>query len=295
MVQDCDVSCGGTVQEAYPAGSQGSGTDTIVIMDTACQGGQLACTAENIPRRVNNSFYCLGGPTPTPTPAPTPTPTPEPTPTLEPTPPGGGCACYDIVGCYQCAGYDGCQCTAFNEHSPVLIDVNGDGYRLTNRTGGVLFDLDVRGRRGETAWTAAGSDDAFLVLDRNNNGTIDDGTELFGDSTPQPPSSEPNGFIALAEYDKPANGGNYDGKISVADSAYSALRLWRDTNHDGLSTESELHALSALSVAVIELDYRASRRRDQYGNEFRYRAEVLDARGAHVGRWAWDVFFNNAP
>jgi hypothetical protein len=193
--------------------------------------------------------------------------------------------------CEAGGGYD-----MWNGCTPVIVDTSGDGFQLTDVTSGVNFDFDGDGQSVRTAWTAAGSRNAFLVLDRDGNGQIDNGSELFGNFSPQPPTSEPpNGYIALADYDKFTNGGNGDSKIDAEDAIYNSLRLWIDANHNGISESSELFTLTSLGVLSLDLDYRESKKRDQYGNLFFYRSQVSTNFSPNFARWCYDVILNNRP
>jgi hypothetical protein len=173
------------------------------------------------------------------------------------------------------------------------VDLSGKGFNLTNAAGGVRFDISGTGHPIQIAWTAPGNDNGFLFLDRNGNGVVDGGNELFGNFTPQPQSSRPNGFLALAEFDKPANGGNGDGVIDARDAVFGKLRVWVDANHDGISQPNELFTLSEVGIVSISLDYSVSSRTDPNGNIFRYRSKInqgVSGKTADVGKKAFDVF-----
>lgn len=177
--------------------------------------------------------------------------------------------------------------------SPILIDVLGDGFRLTGPEDGVFFDLAATGQLHQLAWTERDSDDGWLALDRNGNGVIDDGKELFGSAALQPPSPKgetPNGFLALAVFDRAAARGNLDGLIDAQDAVFPQLRVWVDANHNGISEPSELKTLTAVGISRIDLAYNNKKMTDRFGNEFRFRARVWDRDGHHNGQWAWDVF-----
>lgn len=199
------------------------------------------------------------------------------------------CSYPGLGGCppgYHSAG----GCCQPDVPSPILIDVDGSGFQLTSAANGVWFDFYGTGQPIKLAWTRAGSTNAWLVFDRNFNDTVDSALELFGNYTSQPFSSEKNGFLALAEFDKRGAGGNEDGQITAQDAIFNSLRLWIDTNHNGISEAQELHKLAEYKLKSLSLDYREAKRTDAHGNQFRYRAKVKDSRDAQLRRWAWDVF-----
>ena len=145
--------------------------------------------------------------------------------------------------------------------SPLAIDLDGNGIETSNIKNGVYFDIDSDGFAEKTAWLNA--KDAFLAIDRNKNGVIDNATELFGDLTAE------NGFEALKAMDS-----NGDGVIDANDAGWEDLMLWIDAINDGVSQSEELVSVKDAGIERIELNYQEQNVTDENGNEHRQTATV---------------------
>jgi hypothetical protein len=120
-----------------------------------------------------------------------------------------------------------------------------------------------------------GQDDGLLVRDINGNGFIDNGSELFGNNTLLNNGEKAaNGFAALAELDE-----NHDGKIDNSDAAYSQLRVWKDTDGDGVTDAEELMSLGDAGVASIATGYNESMVTDAQGNQHLQNGTYIKADG----------------
>ena len=177
-------------------------------------------------------------------------------------------------------------------NSPIIINLEERGYDLTGLDDSVRFDLDADGLAEQTGWTLGGTRQGFLGLDLNDNGSLDDGRELFGDSTLLPDGTEAgNGFLALEQYDS-----NQDAWIDEGDAVWNRLLIWFDLNHNGHSESFELVALSRVEVLGLSLDHHWTGRRDRHGNTFRFESQVRLLQNGHE-RLApvYDIFFVTRP
>ena len=168
-------------------------------------------------------------------------------------------------------------------------------FPLTSAANGVKFDLDSDGVPERTAWTGPESKWAFLAIDRNKNGRIDNGSELFGDNTV--PRSN-NAVSLLQTLNLELNGGRRTAGVNVNEPLFAQLLLWEDRNHNGISEAEELQPVSNV-FSEIGLGYLAHDRRDGHGNFLKYRgwaAKRID-RGANPAQVtphkisSYDVFF----
>ncbi|WLQ13889.1 calcium-binding protein [Hahella aquimaris] len=132
----------------------------------------------------------------------------------------------------------------------MILDLDGDGIETTPADGSVLFDHDGDGIKNASGWIK--SDDGILVLDRNDNGVVDNGSELFGDNTIKANGDKAkDGFDALADMDS-----NDDGVVNASDAQFGNLRVWRDLNQDGESQANELFKLSDLGITAIGTSHK---------------------------------------
>lgn len=182
--------------------------------------------------------------------------------------------------------------------TPILIDLEGTGFKLTSLEEGVNFPIGSEMVPLRVAWTQRDSKNGWLALDRNGNGAIDNGSELFGSSTLQPPPPDgrtKNGYLALAQFDLPVNGGNQDGIIDSRDAVFSDLVVWVDRNHDGISQREEVLELTSLGIVALHFDYRLSDRVDEHGNRLRYFAKLDRAPRSKVRQHTTDVILQARP
>ncbi len=177
---------------------------------------------------------------------------------------------------------------ALKTASPIVLDLDGDGIETFGANGQVLFDHDGDGNKHGSGWVK--SDDGLLVLDRNGNGTIDSGLELFGENTLLADGSKArDGFEAMQAVD-----GNGDGKLDASDTVWADLRVWRDLNGDGISQGGELFTLEELGIKSINTG--SDGKRQNLGNNNHIDGfstfEWDESRGGGTGV-SGDVYFEN--
>ena len=159
--------------------------------------------------------------------------------------------------------FNAARAWAAPRRDPLILDLNGNGIETVapNAANPILFDLNGNGIKTGTGWVAA--TDGFLVLDRNGNGTIDNGTELFGDSTQLAAGGNAaDGFAALAGQDS-----NADGVVNALDANFASLKVWQDLNQDGISQAGELKTLAELGIASLNLAKTANSQTLTGGNQ----------------------------
>lgn len=154
---------------------------------------------------------------------------------------------------------------------PIVFDLDGDGIELSNYQNGARFDLMGAGRAQQTAFVNGG--DAFLALDRNKDGVINSGLELFGEQ-----HGAKNGFEELRKFDL-----NGDGAINRNDAIYNELKLFRD-NGNGETEAGELIGLAEAGIDEILLNYQDVNQRAAGGNRITQIASYLknDGSRGHV-------------
>ncbi|MCZ6104387.1 hypothetical protein [Campylobacter ureolyticus] len=146
----------------------------------------------------------------------------------------------------------GGKCYRIEVYDPLVLDLNKDNKIsiTSSKDSNVYFNHTNDGVNIKTSWI--GKEDGILVIDKNGNGIIDNGNELFGNfTTKNNGDMANNGFEALKDYDT-----NGDLIIDYRDDKFSELRVWQDLNSDGISNKGELKTLKELGIKSLNLKYK---------------------------------------
>jgi hypothetical protein len=151
------------------------------------------------------------------------------------------------------------QFNALMSVTPIVLDIDGGGVQTLAAAEGVQFDLTGTGHQRQWGWVGGG--DGLLAMDRNGDGVINDGRELFGAATVLADGQRAgHGFAALAAEDT-----NQDGVVTAADARFNDMKVWVDGNHDGQTDAGELKGLVELGITGLNVAHAASDRID-HGN-----------------------------
>ena len=169
--------------------------------------------------------------------------------------------------------------------SPLVLDLDGDGVvETTSVANGIYFDHDNNDFSEKSGWV--GKDDGLLVRDINGNGQIDDGTELFGNNSVLSNGQKAaNGFEALKDLDS-----NNDGVFNSSDTAWNEVKVWKDTNENGIADEGELLTLEQAGVSGININYTSNWLTDSNGNDHKQQGTFTKTDGTTAS--IHDVWFD---
>lgn len=167
------------------------------------------------------------------------------------------------VGVQTCSEIEGVptwgDCTSSSSSTPLVLSFDGGAVEYVTTMGGA-FDLTGLGASVATDWPTAAT--PWLALDRDGDGAIGGGEELFGSATVLSSGARAdNGFTALRELDT-----NSDGWITPEDEGFSRLVLWSDRDANRASGQGELATLASRGVTAIALSYARAPRCDARGN-----------------------------
>jgi serine-aspartate repeat-containing protein C/D/E len=168
--------------------------------------------------------------------------------------------------------------TPYKWHSPLAVDLNGDGIKTLSIDKGVKFDLLNTGSKSNVGWISG--KDGLLAIDNNGNGQIDNGKELFGGGVG-------DGFAKLDSFDT-----NRDGVVSASDQGFDSLKIWQDRNSNGVTDRGELQALSVFGIESLNVEhiaYNKAAELDKKGNILGERGSVNTTSGKTLDMI--DVYF----